>query len=427
MTSFRFIHASDIHLDSPLTGLGGTEGNAIDRIRAAPRAAFEALVDHVISDEIDFLVIAGDLYDGSWRDFRTGLFFADQMGKLNQAGVPVFVLHGNHDAQSQITRPLKLPENVKVFNARKPETIYLKDYDVALHGQSYRERAVTSNLVPEYPEPMDNLFNIGVLHTALGGAPLHDNYAPCTIQELVAKGYDYWALGHVHRREILNKEPYVVFCGNIQGRHIRETGPKGASLVTVESGEVTQIEALTFDVVRWSLINVDVKSAHDMLGVINLIQSALENQVAKADGRLLAARVVLQGKTDLHNELLADLEHLTADIQSIALGLGDEVAWIERLLIQTEPATDLSELAAREDALGDLQQMLTKARADDDLVQEIAAHAGVLISRLPSVIRENCEDPLLRAVVNHDYDALIEHVTPYLIARLLAEGSKPCA
>ena len=422
MSSFRFIHASDIHLDSPLTGLGGTEGSAMDRIRTAPRAAFEALVDHVINDEVNFLVIAGDLYDGSWRDFRTGLFFADQMGKLNQAGIPVFVLHGNHDAQSQITRPLKLPENVKVFNAKKPETIYLKDYDVALHGQSYRERAVTSNLVPEYPASTDDFFNIGVLHTALGGAPLHDNYAPCNIEELVAKGYDYWALGHVHQRKILHEEPYVVFSGNIQGRHIRETGPKGASLVTVESGEVTQIEALIFDVVRWSLINVDVKAAEDMQEVIKLIQSELENQVAKADGRLLAARVVLQGKTDLHNQLLADLEHLTADIQSIALGLGDEVAWIERLLIQTEPSTDLSEMAAREDALGDLQQVLKKAREDDDLVQEITANAGVLISRLPSVIRENCEDPVLRAVVNHDYDALIENVTPYLIARLLAEG-----
>ena len=241
MTSFRFFHAADIHLDSPLTGLAGIEGRVAERIRSAPRAAFEALVECAIQDQVDFVVIAGDLYDGTWRDYKTGLFFSEQMGRLNQAGIPVVILYGNHDAESQITRPLTLPDNVRVFGTRKAETFQFGKLNVALHGWSYREKAVNDNMVPGYPSPVKGAFNIGVLHTALGGMGEHANYAPCSLPELVAKGYNYWALGHVHQGQVLNERPHVVFPGNLQGRHVRETGPKGACLVTVEGGEVVEV------------------------------------------------------------------------------------------------------------------------------------------------------------------------------------------
>ena len=171
------------------------------------------LVDQAIEEEIDFLVIAGDLYDGTWRDYKTGLFFAERMGRLNHARIPVFLLHGNHDAQSQITRPLVLPDNVNVFGIRRAETFQIEELNVALHGQSFRQAVVTDNLVPGYPSPIDGAFNIGVLHTALGGMGEHANYAPCSLAELVAKGYDYWALGHVHQGQVLHKQPHVVFPG----------------------------------------------------------------------------------------------------------------------------------------------------------------------------------------------------------------------
>lgn len=175
MNSFRCFHAADIHLDSPLTGLASIEGRVAERIRSAPRAAFEAMIEAAIEAHVDFVVIAGDLYDGTWRDYKTGLFFAEQMGRLNQKGIPVIVLHGNHDAESQITKPLTLPENVRVFGARKAQTIHLRELNVALHGQSFRQKAVTENLVPGYPAPLGGAFNIGVLHTALGGMGEHAN------------------------------------------------------------------------------------------------------------------------------------------------------------------------------------------------------------------------------------------------------------
>lgn len=422
MTSFRFFHAADIHLDSPLTGLARIEGGVAERIRSAPRAAFEALIDRVIHDQVEFFVIAGDLYDGTWRDYKTGLFFSEQMGRLNQASVPVFVLHGNHDAESQITRPLKLPENVRVFGARKPQTYKLDTLNVALHGQSFREKAVTDNLASNYPAPVQGAFNIGVLHTALDGMGGHANYAPCTLSELLAKGYNYWALGHVHQGQILNKQPHVVFPGNLQGRHVRETGPKGASLVTVEDGEVVEVAALAFDVVRWTVLDVDVAAAGTRDDVVDQMRDALAHAAADADGRLLAARIVLKGPTKLHSQLVADVDHLTAEARAVALGLGEEVTWVERVTVKTTPVADASALAAREDALGDLQRMLDEAIADEDLLGQLKTDIGELIGKLPPELRERCEDEVLGAAVEGDYAALIGQVTPYLNARLTAEG-----
>ena len=420
MTVFRFFHTADIHLDSPLTGLAGIEGRVAERIRSAPRAAFEALVERAIQEQVDFFVIAGDLYDGTWRDYRTGLFFAEQMGRLNQAGIPVFVLHGNHDAESQITRPLELPDNVRVFGARKAQTFQLDKLKVALHGQSFREKAVTNNLVPDYPEPVKDAFNIGVLHTALGGMGDHANYAPCSLPELVAKGYDYWALGHVHQGQVLNERPHVVFPGNLQGRHVRETGPKGAYLITVEMGEVVEAAALTFDVVRWEVLDVDVAAAGSTVDVVDLMRQVLAQGVASADGRLLSARIVLQGRTELHCQLVTDVENLTAEARAAALGLGDEVAWVERVAVRTTPVADTTALAAGEDALGDLQRMLKEAIADEELLEHLKANIGELIGKLPHKLRDGCEDEMLRAALGGDYPALIGQVTPYLNARLTA-------
>ena len=262
MPSFRFIHAADIHLDSPLRGLAGHEGSLSERIRTATREAFEQLVDTTIEEQAAFLIVSGDLYDGDWRDYKTGLFFVTHMGRLNAAGIPVFLLHGNHDAESQITRRLDLPSNVRVFKSRRPETFSLDELGVALHGQSFRQRDVTENLARHYPDPIAEAFNIGVLHTGLGGKGGHANYAPCSLDDLVNKGYDYWALGHVHQAEVLKERPHIVFPGNLQGRHIRETGGKGACLITVEGREIVDFARIYIDVVRWDVVVCLFSNAH---------------------------------------------------------------------------------------------------------------------------------------------------------------------
>lgn len=420
MTSFRFIHAADIHLDSPLKGLAGQEGTAAERIRAAPREAFEQLVGTAIEEKVDFLVIAGDLYDGDWRDYNTGLFFVGQMGRLYEAGIPACVLHGNHDAESRITRSLTLPDSVHVFPARKPATIRLDELGVALHGQSFAERAETANLARGYPGRVDGAFNIGVLHTALDGRGGHETYAPCAVADLVGKGYDYWALGHVHRAELVHERPHVVFPGNLQGRHVRETGPKGAVCVTVADGEVVELEWRYCDVVRWAVIRVDAGGCDRLADVVDRMRAAIGEAVAhEADGRLLACRVEIHGRAAVHERLAASAATLAAEAGAAAAGLGDGAAWVERVIVATEPASRPGE---REDAVGELQRMLEDAGDDPELVRRLDDTLARLVGQLPARMGDGAEDGALGAAAARDYAALIGEVAPWLCGRLAGGG-----
>jgi DNA repair protein SbcD/Mre11 len=385
----------------------------------ATRSAFSNLIDHTIEEEVSFVVIAGDLYDGDWRDYQTGLFFVRQMGRLAAAGIQVFLLYGNHDADSQITKRLMLPNNVRVFSHKKPQTFQIDELRVALHGQSFRQRDITDNLVPAYPSPLASCFNIGVLHTGLGGMDGHANYAPCAMEDLTNKGYDYWALAHVHQAAVLHERPHVVFCGNLQGRHIRECGPKGAALIAVEDGQVADVSPLQVDCVRWIHLPVRVDECSAAADAIDLVREAIEAAVArKAEGRLLVCRVELTGQTQLHGELLASADHLLAEARASALGLGEEVAWIERFVIAT---ANPESTASRKHALGELQRMMEVAASDFELQAQLALDIGDLVRKLPHDIRAHSEDAALRAAIDSNIAGLITHAGAYLSARLGAE------
>ncbi len=419
MSAFRFLHAADIHLDSPLRGLDGHEREVAERVRTAPRAAFENLIARALGEPVDFVVIAGDLYDGSWKDYRTGLFFAEQMEKLRAAEIPVFVLHGNHDAESVITKPLRLPDNVQVFGARKPQTFVLEALGVALHGQSFREKAVHANLVPDYPSPRPDRFNIGVLHTGLGGMDGHDNYAPCSLLDLTSKGYDYWALGHIHRRQVLHERPWVVFPGNLQGRHVRETGPKGAFLVSVEDGEVGALDPVDFDVVRWLDVSVPAKGLDRVDQVVEAAGTALEEAAPGADGRLLACRVRIEGRCEAHGRLVRDPDHFLHEVRSVALGVEDAAVWVERVEVNTRPPRDAAAIRRRQDAVGELQRFLEEAPRDEELLAVLREDVGKLADRLPADLRDAAGDPGLEAAIAGDFAALARRTAPRLIARLM--------
>lgn len=422
MSSFCFYHSADIHLDSPLDGLSKYQDRVAELIRSAPRAAFEALVTRTIENEVDFLVIAGDLYDGTWRDLNTGLFFVQQMGRLNEHNIPVFVLHGNHDAESQISTVLPMPENVRVFGAQAAESFRLEEHSVVLHGQSYPVIHVEQNLALGYPERAVGMFNIGVLHTALGNANSgHANYAPCNVSELVAKGYDYWALGHVHTAQVLHENPHIVFPGNIQGRNVRETGAKGASLVTVEDGQVVSVDHHSFDVVRWVVIEVDLTDTESMQDVEFRIGKSLSENVAKTKDRLLLVRLILRGRTEVHNRLMCDTDELEGNVRAIALGMGDSVVWVEKIKVLTRPTKDLAASAAEEETMSDIQQLLNTAANDEEILNQLKRDIGVMLQRLPSDIRESTENELVRLAIDEDYATVIREVQPYLVAQLTLE------
>ncbi len=420
---FRFLHAADIHLDSPLRGLSRYPGAPVDVLRTATREAFRKLIDHAIDEAVAFVVIAGDLYDGDWLDVSTGIYLVEQLGRLDRAGIRAVLLSGNHDAENRITRDLPLPGNAFRFGSRKPETFRFDDIGVALHGQSFARRDMTDNLAASYPKPLPDLFNIGVLHTALEGNAEHAPYAPCSLEELRNKGYAYWALGHVHRRQILSTDPHVVFPGNLQGRHARETGPKGATLITVDDARVTGLEAIAFDVVRWARIDVDIGGVSRVEEASRRIDDALDEALqSQADGRLLAVRVRLTGRTPLHGEFARDEAGLRERLLALASAIGWDRVWPEKLELATEPPRTDAELRGREDALGDLRRMLDGARDDAELAALVKTPLDELWSRLPAELKNEIDwtaegGPLARVEAG-DAAALAEDVAPWLLARL---------
>ena len=196
----RFIHAADLHLDSPLTGLRQRAGSRAEDLAGATQRAFREMIQFAIDEKVDLVLIAGDIFDGDWSDYKSGLEFIAGLADLDKAGVRVAMVRGNHDAANKMSRRLKWPKNTFEFRSRTPETHVIDDLDVAIHGQSFPNGAVPQNLAQNYPVARGDLFNIGLLHTSGSGPSAHATYAPCSVNDLTAKGYDYWALGHVHTR-----------------------------------------------------------------------------------------------------------------------------------------------------------------------------------------------------------------------------------
>ena len=404
----RFIHAADPHLDSPLQGLEAHEGAPVEVLRGATRRAFENLVNLAIEESVDFVVIAGDLYDGDWKDYSTGLFFRAQMVRLQSKGTPVYLIAGNHDAASVITKKLSLPENVHVFSTRTTESLEVAGHPVTIHGRGFPNRAVPENLAIEYPMAVPGRFNLGLLHTSLTGRPGHDTYAPCSVAELREKGYGYWALGHIHQPEVINKDPWIVFAGNCQGRHIKETGQRGCRLVTVsDSLQVAGVEWRSLDVVRWEELNVDLSGVETETDATRLVGDAMGKAVTAAEGRLVAVRIVLSGTTRLHGSLHRNDEHWNAQFQASAQDLGAEAIWIERITVSTSPVYDIAQLAER-DALTKI--VVSNLNETDHQPILLPPEIQEMLSILPLEVRSEVEEELngqQRATVLSDVRAII--------------------
>jgi len=391
----RFIHAADVHLDSPLTGLDRYEGAPSEEFRLATRGALENLVTLCLDESASFLIIAGDLYDGGWNDYNTGLFFAKQMVRLRDGGVRVLVLSGNHDADSEITRTLPWPDNVFVFPTARAATKVYEDLSVAVHGQGFVKKKITEDLSANYPAAISGMLNIGVLHTALDGREGHDAYAPTTADALARKGYDYWALGHVHAREVVQESPWIVFPGNLQGRHVRETGAKGATLVTVERGKIACVEHRVCDVVRWAVCDVDAGA--DAQGSV---EAALVRAAGEAEGRPVAARVRIRGATPEHAKIRGDLERFENEVRAIALRIRG--LWVEKIEVLTRAPAE----AAGSEAAQLLAEEIASLKGSNELSQMI----------------ERIREKLPAAVKKIETETLLEDAEAILSLRLYAEG-----
>lgn len=418
----KFVHTADIHLDSPLRGLSTYPDAPVERLRTATRDAFHNLVSRAIDDQVDFMVIAGDVYDGDWKDFNTGLFFVRQMGRLRQAGIPVYLLYGNHDAESEMTRGLELPDNVHVFSSRKAETFRIEDLKVALHGRSFKVAATTENLVPGYPEPVRGWLNLGVLHTALEGNSEHATYAPCSIAELQVKGYQYWALGHVHEHWVQRGDVTIAYPGNLQGRHIRELGVHGALLVSAEDGEITEVDRLEVDVLRWHALEIDISAVADLRSAVSLVGRAMEQLLESTPKELpLAVRVAFKGQSAAHAELVIDEGQLRQEVIAQAVALDADRIWVEKVRVTSEALSTPTSLSEDETqgTLVELESLALSAQDDPDFVRSLQSDWQAILEKIPhEALQASPELSALRQDPNAQVADRIRQATPLLMARV---------
>lgn len=413
----KFIHAADIHLDSPLSGLSAYPDAPVEMLRTATRDAFTNLVSAAIDEQVDFLVIAGDLYDGTWKDHNTGIYFSKEMGRLKKAGIPVYLLFGNHDADSEMTKKLQLPDNVYTFESRKASTFRLDALGVALHGRSFKEAATTENLATGYPPPIPGMLNIGVLHTALEGNAAHASYAPCTLEQLHAHGYHYWALGHVHDYQVWQGAATIVFPGNLQGRHIRETGAHGAVLVSADESGVHKVERLLVDVLRWHSLAVDAGPCATLNEVVRAIGEGLEALVAASPANIPAAvRVTVSGKSPAHGELFGLEGQLRGEVLALAAAIGPERLWIEKVKVATAPLDQGEALRGRADALAELQDILEAAESDPDFLKSLQEDLLLLVTKAPLELQSSVG--YFKDIRSGDLEGLVREVRPGLVAHL---------
>ncbi|MFM2066884.1 MAG: hypothetical protein RLZZ584_1793 [Pseudomonadota bacterium] len=408
----KFIHAADLHLDSPLRGLDSYPGAPVDALRGATRRAFEALVDLALREQVALLLLAGDLFDRDLGDFHGAIYLRAQLLRLTRAGVRVFIIKGNHDAEGQIGKRLPAVEGVHVFSSRTSEVVDLPELGVAVHGRSFPDRVVSEDLVPAYRDPVPGRFNIGLLHTSLAGSSLHDPYAPTDLATLVAKGYDYFALGHIHARQVLRERaPRIVYPGNLQGRHVGETGPKGCELVTVEDGRIVAAEAVVLDVVRWHQLVVAVDGLDTLDALARQCRQALAEAIhgdtgdrhGNSEDRLHALRVTLRGLTPLHQLEALQPGSLAASVRAAGQDLTRATLWIESVVLDLRAPLDRAALTQRDDALGEVLRLVDELAGDETRlatwVRERLDPYPPLPAELAGLGKDRLELPRLQALL----------------------------
>ena len=414
MTSVRFVHAADLHLDAPFKGVDAADSRVRAALVASTFKALDAVVSTCLAYDADFLVLAGDVYNSAELSLGTEFAFREALQRLSDASVAVYIARGNHDPAGSRAAALGLPEGVHVFSEHEVERVtFERDGAVvcALYGRSFRTAAETANLALGYARQADDPLAIGVLHTNVGGRPGHEPYAPCSLDDLRAARMDYWALGHIHKPEVLADAPPVVYAGCTQGLTPNEQGIRGCTVVTLGPGGATTEFVPTSSVV-WTRACVEAEDIETLDGLRSALGGALDRATGEADGRPAIVRMEIGGRGAVHADLVLPgvLRDLLADVR--AEGLEREPwLWVDRLTDATRPALDFEAVRAGEDFPGDLVRLADGLLADERaLLAYVDAVAGPALTLLDR-----------RDIPPVDAAAVLERARDLALDRLLAE------
>ena len=373
MARFRFVHAADLHLDSPFVGMkAAAPENVTNALHGATFKAYENIVELCISEQVDALLVAGDVYDSADRSLRAQRKFVEGLERLHTAGIRSFVCHGNHDPLDGWEAQLSYPQSCARFGATfEPEPVFKDDPERAIvTGISYPTRKITQNLIPLVGRVDPDAFSAGLIHANVGNNLDHGPYAPCSLDDLVQSGIDYWALSHVHTRQILNEQsPTVVYPGNSQGRHPNETGPRGVFLVEVDGGKNIRLNFRAVDTIRWERLNLDISNFETDQDLIDGLHQQVENALDGTDGRSVVLRITLSGRGSLHSSLRQPnfTEDLRADLNDAWAGRSP-FAWCERIEDETASPFNRQERLQGSDFLSEVLKTADQVKADPELL-----------------------------------------------------------
>ena len=374
----RFVHAADLHLDSPFTGLkASAPENVADRLYKATFDAYENIIDLCIAEEVDALLVAGDVYDGADRSLRAQLRFIEGLKRLDTEGIRSFVCHGNHDPLDGWQARLDYPPSCHRFGPDWEAAPVFEDAPerVVVHGISYPKREVTENLARRLGKVDPGPFSIGLVHANVNNDTGHAAYAPCSLVDLARSGVDYWALGHVHARQELSKrEPTVVYPGNPQGRHPNETGNRGVYLVEVDDGGNVRLEFRAMDAVRWESLRIDIGKSATEQELLDALHEGVQGLLDGADGRSLVVRIVLTGRGELNRSLRRPntIEHLVESINGEWVERSPFV-WCGRIEDASASPFDREARLKGSDFLAEVLRTADRAKTDPELLAGLGA------------------------------------------------------
>ncbi len=376
MNQLKFIHCADLHLDSPFEGIRAIEPDIAKALRNATFEAFSNIIDLAIDEKVDFIIIAGDVYNNVNRSLRAQLQFRDEITRAADSGILSYISHGNHDPLSGWDAGLSMPNGVHRFSGNQVEMKeYKRDGIVRAHiyGISYKDKGIRKNLASLFKKQGDDIFSIGVLHCNLGGDSKHDNYAPCTLVDLEKCGFDYWALGHIHSKKIVKEEnPCIIYPGNTQGLSIKESGSRGCYIVELDTSGHLNNRYFSTDIIRWDSKEIDTTNIDTLDQLLETLDEVIENTRVSAEGRAAILSLQLLGRGDIHRELrkIEIDKDILLQLRESEITREDFV-WVESINNNTSPTIDIEKRREAKDYVGDFLCVANNLRNDQEVLKKV--------------------------------------------------------